>query len=166
MTDPSPTSQTFTLKRRGQNIAMAVIFLVIAATCFVQTVQRLVLHLSTGFASWWFFLLIGLGFTYLTVESAYKAFGTRLVLDAQGFVLRDFLKVTTYRWDQVAKVAELDMKSRNRKDYGIFLKEDEIRDPGVFSMPFISLLPFFEKWNDDPIQLWFKTHQPRLLKRS
>lgn len=161
----SPDAQTFHMKRRGQYIAMGIIFLVIAVTCFIQTYQRIMLQLNSGLTSWWFFLLLGLGFVFLTVESTYKAFFTRLVLDPSGFVQYDFLKVTRYRWDQVDRVGELDMKSRNRKDYGIFLKESAIEKATVFTMPFISLLPFFAQWNDDPIQLWLKAHQPRLLKK-
>ena len=56
MPEPSVDSQTFHLKRRGQNIAMTVIFLVISVSAFIQTYQRASLQLNTGFSSWWFFL--------------------------------------------------------------------------------------------------------------
>lgn len=165
MNDTAPDSKTFRMKRQGQNIAMAVIFLIITVTCFVQTYQRIVLKMDSGFASWWFFLFLGIGFLYLTLESTYKAFFSRLVLDQTGFALHDFLKVRRFRWDQVDKIGELDLKTRNRKDYGVYIKDSAIANPNMLTMPFISLLPFFEKWNDDPIQIWLKAHQPRLLKK-
>ncbi len=165
MMDASPNSQTFRLARRGQYIGQAVIFLVFSASCFIQVFIRFPLPIDKFWNSWWFFLILGLGFGYLTVESAYKAFYTRLVFNQDGFTHYDFLKVTRLRWEQVKMVGEVDLKFRNRKDYGLFLKDTAIENPNILSMPFISLLPFMVKWSEDPIMVWLKQHQHHLLKK-
>jgi hypothetical protein len=46
-------------------------------------------------------------------------------------------------------VGEMDLKVRNRKDFGLFLKHNVIDKSNLLSMPFILLLPFFTKWKDD-----------------
>ncbi|GEM_PF-2170285 len=165
MTDPSPTLQTFRMARRGQYIGQFIIFLVFSASCFIQAFTRFPLPIDKFWNSWWFFLVLGLGFGYLTVESAYKAFYTRLVFSQDGFAHYDFLKVTRVQWDQVQKVGEVDLKFRSRKDFGLFLKDAAIEKPSVLSMPFVSLLPFMVKWNDDPVVIWIKEHQHHLLKK-
>jgi hypothetical protein len=165
MTMQSPETQIFHNKHRGQYIVQGLIFLVFSGSCFIQAYTRFGLPISQFWNAWWFLILLGLGFAVLTVENIYKVFFTRLVFSPREFIYYDFLKVTRMSWDQVEKAGEIDLKMRNRKDFGLLLKDSAIEKPNLLSMPFISLLPFFTRWNEDPIKQWLKDHQPRLLKK-
>ncbi len=165
MTSSSPETQTFRFKHRGQYIAQGLIFLVLSVSCFIQAYSRFGLPIGQFWNTWWFFVILGLGFAMLTAEAVYKIFFMRIVFTPKGFIYYDFLKVTRLDWDQVEKAGEMDLKVRNRKDFGLFLKDSAIEKATLMSMPFISLLPFFVRWQDDPVKQWLNDHQPRLIKK-
>ncbi|MFH2104437.1 MAG: hypothetical protein ABIJ39_13900 [Chloroflexota bacterium] len=163
---PSPDSQTFHLKRRGSLIAQALIFLVFGGSCLIQAYSRYGTDAEQFWNAWWFFVVLAMGFGYLTVEAFYKFFYSRLELTLQEFHHYDFLKITRVPWEQVLKVGEIDLKDKRRIDFGLVLKDTAIERPTLLSQPTISLVPFFTSWNDSPLKAWFKKNQPGLLKEG
>lgn len=160
-----PEQQTFRIQRRGYLIAQALIYLVFTVSCIVQAIYRRSIVAPNFLTSWWFFGLLGLGFTYLTMEAVYKLFFTRLVFTREGSVLYDFLKVTRVDWDQVKKVGEIGIQDRKRGDFGLILKDSAIGKPNLPSTPVISLAAFITNWNASPLKAWLMQYKPGLVKK-
>ncbi|MCX7608527.1 MAG: hypothetical protein N2049_04830 [Anaerolineales bacterium] len=161
---PSPI-QTFRPVHRGHLWGQALIFLVFAIACLIQSLARFGASADRFWNAWWFFLLLAMGFLYFVVEALYKIFFQRLVLTPDGFVQYDFLRVTRVSWKQVKQVGPVETQSRKKAlDFGILLKDSAVENPNVLSLPFISLTPYFRRWNDSPLQEWFKEHKPGLLR--
>lgn len=161
----SPAVQTFRLVHRAPLVAQALIFLLFGLACVVQAVLRFEIPADRFWNAWWFFLLLAIGFLYFVVEALYKVLFSRIVLTPEGFTHYDFLRVRRFSWKQVKRVGPLEAKNRKKVlDFGILLKDDAVQEAGWLSLPFISLTPYFHRWNDSPLHAWFKEHQPGLLR--
>lgn len=161
----TPPVQTFRLVHRAPQVAQALIFLVFSLSCVVQSVIRFGMPADLFWNTWWFFLLLALGFLYFVFEALYKVLFSRLVLTPEGFILYDFLRIRRFSWKQVKRVGPIEARNRKQTlDFGILLKDDAVENAGWLSLPFISLTPYFRRWNDSPLHAWFKEHQPGLLR--
>jgi hypothetical protein len=161
----SPSTQIFPRKQRAFHAGKGLIFLVFGGSGVYQSFLRYNLEVDRFWNSWWFFALFSLGFLYLAMETFYKVFVARLVFTPEGIILHDFPKALHIPWREIQRVGEFSLSDR-KADFGILLKDAAFEKDGIFAMPAISLKPYFNDWNDSPINEWLKKNKPHLLKEN
>lgn len=161
----SSSTRTFHQKRRAYQVGKGLIFLVFVGSGIYQSILRYNLEAGRFWDSWWFFALLSLGFLYLAVETFYRVFFARLVFTPQEIILYDFPKAIHIPWSDIQRVGGITHTDK-KNDFGLVLKDAIVEKEAGWPLPVISLVPYFNDWNECPIRLWLKENKPHLLKET